>query len=114
MLTTAPLVKIIIAIGIDFRKLNEKMYQDSCSLPVIWYDILDHSEKATFFSAFDLSVGFHQIEMHNEAKKYTAFSTSEGHLEYVHMLSGLKSSPATFTKITTLQPDKCEFLRSGL
>ena len=45
-------------IVVDFRKLNKKTDQDAYPLPVI-DDILEHLGKAKFFSAFDLSSGFH-------------------------------------------------------
>ena len=63
-------------IVIDFRKLKEKSDQDAYPLPVI-DEILDYLGNAKFFSAFDLSSGFHQIPMDENSKKYTAFSTPE-------------------------------------
>ena len=61
--------------------------------------------KANFCSAFDLSSGFHQIQMDLELKKYTAFSTPEGHFEYEHIPFGLKNASATSQRMvdTALQ-----------
>ena len=83
---------------IDYRKINEDTDQDAYPLPVI-DDILDHLGKAKFFSAFDLSAGFHQIPMRERDKKYTAFSTSQGHFEYNRMPFGSKNAPATFQRM---------------
>ena len=47
-------------IVIDFRKLNEQTDQDAYPLPNS-DEILDYLGKAKFFSALDLSSGFHQI-----------------------------------------------------
>ena len=82
-------------IVINFRRLNERIIQDAYPLPVI-EDILNHLENAKFFSAFGLSVGFHQIPMNKESRKYTAFSTPGGHFEYNRMPFGLKNAPAAF------------------
>ena len=82
-------------IVIDFRKINEDTEQDAYPLPVI-HDILDHLGNAKFFSVFDLGSRFHQIPMAEESKKYTGFSTPDGHFEFNRMLFGLKNAPATF------------------
>ena len=65
-------------IVIDFRRLNELTKQDAYPLPDI-DDILSQLGNSKFFSALDLSSGFHQIPMDPESKKYTAFSTPQGH-----------------------------------
>ena len=46
-----------------------------------------------------MTAGFNQIPMKEECKKYTAFSTSQGHFEYNHMPFSLKNSPATFQRM---------------
>ena len=69
--------------------------QDAYPLPVI-EEILDQLGKAKFFSAFDLSSRFQHIPLSEESKKYTSFSTPEGHFEFNRMPFGLKNAPATF------------------
>ena len=83
---------------VDFRKINEKTDQDAYLLPVI-DDILDHLGKAKFFSAFDLSLGFHHIAMGEDSQKYTAFSTLVGHFQFNRMPFGLKNAPAIFQRM---------------
>ena len=83
---------------IDFRKINELTDQDAYPLPDI-DDILSQLGNVTFFSALDLSSGFHQIPMDTDPKKYTAFSTPQGHHHYNRMPFGLKNAPATFKRM---------------
>ncbi|CAK9801713.1 Retrovirus-related Pol polyprotein from transposon 17.6 [Anthophora quadrimaculata] len=85
-------------IVIDFRKLNELIDQDAYPLPNI-DDILSQLGNAKFFSALDLSSGFHQIPMDENSKTYTAFSTPQGHFHYNRMPFGLKNAPATFQRM---------------
>lgn len=67
---------------IDYRKLNEKTILDAYPLPNI-DEILDQLGNARYFSAFDLASGFHQIGMSSKDVAKTAFSTPNGHFEYV-------------------------------
>ena len=83
---------------IDYRKVNEDTHQDAYPLPVI-NDILDQLSRAKFFSAFDLSAGLHHIPMKDSDKKYTAFSTSQGHFESNRMPFGLNNAEATFQRM---------------
>ena len=85
-------------IVIDFRKINKDTEQDAYPLPVI-DEILDELRKAKFFSAFDLSSGFHYIPLSEESKKYMAFSIPEGHFEFNRMPFGLKNAPAIFRRM---------------
>ena len=80
-------------IVIDFTKLN-----DAHPSPDI-EDILGQLGNVKFFSALDLSSGFHQIPMDLNSKKYTAFSTHQGHFHYNRMPFGLKNAPATFQRM---------------
>lgn len=63
---------------IDFRQLNRKILPDKFPLPRI-ETILDQLGRARYFTTLDLMSGFHQIPLENNSKKYTAFSTSNGH-----------------------------------
>lgn len=46
--------------------------------------------------------GFHQIPLENNSKKYTAFSTSDGHYQYTRLPFGLNISPNSFQRMMTI------------
>ena len=82
----------------DFRQLNQVTIHDSMPMPLI-QDILDGLGKAKFFSTIDLYAGYHQIEMEEESKKYTAFVTKNKLMQYKVMAMGLRNSGATFQRL---------------
>ncbi|KAJ3654355.1 hypothetical protein Zmor_013548 [Zophobas morio] len=96
---------------VDYRKLNEKTIDDKYPLPNI-NDILDKLGKSMYFTTLDLPSGFHQVEMHPDDIEKTAFSTGNGHYEFLRMPFGLKNAPATFRRVMGnilrgIQNEKC-------
>ncbi|XP_055390591.1 uncharacterized protein LOC129619374 [Condylostylus longicornis] len=81
-------------IVIDYRKLNEVTVDDKFPIPNI-ETILDKLDRAQYFTTLDIAKGFHQILVREEDRKKTAFSTPQGHYEYIRMPFGLKTAPET-------------------
>jgi hypothetical protein len=82
----------------DWRRLNAVTRRDAMPLPRI-DDMIDRLAKAKFFSKIDFTSGFYQVELDDESKEKTAFSTPDGHYQWNVMGMGLTNAPATFQRL---------------
>ena len=82
----------------DYRKLNEKTVGDAYPLPDVT-EILDLLGQSKYFYCIDMVMGYHQIEIAEEDRAKTAFSTKEGHWEYERLPFRLKTAPANFQRL---------------
>ena len=79
----------------DYRKLNEKTVTMNFPIPNLTH-IIEQLGGANYFIVVEMSSGFHQIPLRKEDRKYTAFSTTFGHLQYAILPLSMKNAPATF------------------
>ena len=83
---------------IDFRKLNAKTVFDAEPVPNQEV-ILNRMGGDNFISRLDLTKGFWQVPIKEEDRKYTAFSTDQGLMQFKHMPFGLVNVLAIFCRI---------------
>ena len=87
-----------IRICVDYRKVNEQTVKDSHPLPNITAT-LDRMTGAKWFSSFDLTSGYYQIEVAPQDREATAFISPYGLFQYRRMPFGLCNAPSTFQRV---------------
>src|SRR5579871_1069644 len=80
---------------IDYCQLNLITIKDQYPLP--WTDeLFDQLQGAKIYTKFDLSSGYHQVQIRPEDTYKTTFQTRYGLYEFKVLPFGLTSTPATF------------------
>ena len=83
---------------VDFRRLNAVAEFDAEPIPN-QEEIMSRLSKAKIFSKFDLTKGYWQIPLDPESKKFTAFQSPLGLLEFNYMPFGLAAASSTFQRL---------------
>ena len=86
---------------VDFRALNQITVFDAEPLPDPEH-IFASISRDRYFSKFDLTKGYWQVPVKEEAKPYTAFVTPAGLFQFRKMPFGLVNAPATFSRMMRL------------
>ncbi|KAL0148818.1 hypothetical protein M9458_055827 [Cirrhinus mrigala] len=82
----------------DYRRLNEVSDFDSYPMPRV-DELLERLGRARYITTLDLTKGYWQVPLSEEAKPKTAFSTPSGHWQYRTLPFGLHGAPATFQRL---------------
>ncbi len=82
----------------DFRRVNEVSEFDSYPMPQV-DELIDRLGRARFILTLDLTKGYWQVPLSEDAKPKTAFSTPSGHWQYWVLPFDLHGAPATFQRL---------------
>ena len=82
----------------DYRKLNAKTSKDVFPLPRS-DDILDTLGGTEYFTSLDLASGYWQIQLDDDARVKSVFTTYNGLYKFTRMPFGLCNVPATFHRV---------------
>jgi hypothetical protein len=83
---------------LQYKPLNAITLPDKYPIPRM-DDMLAFLGNFKYISQFDLSKGFHQIEVAPEDRQKTAFISHRGHWQFKRLPMGLCNSPATFQRM---------------
>ena len=86
---------------IDYRKLNLCTSKDAISLART-DDVLEALGGGQWFSCLDLAFGYRQMQVKEEDRPKTAFSTHGRQVHWRVMPFGLTNGPACFTRLINL------------
>ena len=91
---------------VDYRRLNS-VSESAYPMPRI-DDLIDKLGEARFISTLDLTRGYWQVPVAEEARYKTAFATPFGLYEFTVMPFGLQGAPVTFQRLMDRIVKGCE------
>ena len=83
---------------VDVRKINSLTHQIPFYMPRV-EEVIEGVGKARFLSKLDLSMGFYQVQLTEEAQPKTAFTCHRGAFQFTRMPFGVKNAPACFQSL---------------
>ena len=90
---------------IDYGEVNFFTEKDAIPLPRT-DDVLEALGGGQWFSCLDLASGYWQMQVKEEERPKTAFSTHRGQFQWRVMPFGLTNGPASFTRLMNLALDE--------
>ena len=83
---------------IDYRGVNKKTKTDQFPMPNL-QNCLYRAHNIKYFTKLDLVRGYYQVEIDEDSRQYTAFSTTRNQYQFKRLPFGLKNSGIAFQRI---------------
>ena len=96
---------------VDMRRANEAICRVRRPIPVL-EDILYELNGATVFSTLDLNMGYQQIELDEESRDITTFTTHIGTYRYLRLIEGVNSATEEFQYLISQALSGCQGCRN--
>jgi len=87
-----------IRLCVDLRAVNSAIKRRQYPIPTV-DEILEKLNNGKTFSKLDLNMGYHQIELDEESRHLTTFSTTKGLFRYKRLVFGISSAYEEFQEI---------------
>lgn len=84
-----------VRICVDMREANKAILRERHQMPTV-DELTADLNGATVFSKIDLTSGYHQLELNNESRPITTFSTHIGLFRYKRLNFGISSASEVF------------------
>lgn len=84
----------------DYRDLNKHTIVQDYPIPRV-QELIDNFSQCKFITIIDIKSAFHQIEMHEPHKQFTAFTLACRKFEFNRMPFGLRGAPITMQAAIT-------------
>ena len=83
---------------VDFRKINGLTRQTPFYMPRV-EEVLEGVGRSKYISKLDLSKGYYQVQLAEQAIPKTAFTSHRGVFEFTRMPFGVRNAPACFQEL---------------
>lgn len=96
-----------IRLCVDYKRLNQHIIIDQHPLPTV-DEIFSKLAGARYFSKLDLRSAYHQLEIREDSRDYTAFISHIGLFRYKRLPFGLASAPSAYMKVISNILRRCK------
>ena len=100
-----------IRLCVDMRRANKAIVRERHPIPTV-DEVLQNMTQSRVFSKLDLKWGYHQLELSEESRDITTFSTHAGLYRYKRLMFDITSAPGIYQHAIQQALHGCERVRN--